>query len=196
MPTSSPVVGSTLRVGCRPPALVSEGPPRQAVQRPRAQPGGEAGPHRAHLAVQCPTGHLNPPHAMACRSCGRPITAEPIRVDSIELGQFRFSTGAVVPVVGPLLIGRSPKVTSESTNSFPELVSVPSPGQDISRTHVEIRVEGWQVLVVDRGSTNGTVITIPGRQPQRLRAGEPFPLPVGGVVSLADEVEFAFEVSE
>jgi pSer/pThr/pTyr-binding forkhead associated (FHA) protein len=59
---------------------------------------------------------------------------------------------------------------------------------------VEIRVEGWQVLVLDRGSTNGTVITIPGRQPQRLRAGEPFPLPVGATVNLADEAQFVYEV--
>ncbi len=147
-----------------------------------------------HVTRQCQGGHLNPPQATACRVCGRPVDGETFRVDQIELGTFRFSSGRNVPVTGTILIGRSPKPAGGHSGPV-ELVEVPSPRHDISRTHVEVRVEGWQVLVVDRGSTNGTVITIPGRQPQRLRAGEPFPLPVGGSVNLADEVEFVYEVS-
>ena len=74
-------------------------------------------------------------------------------------------------------------------------VTVPSPEQDVSRTHVEVRLEGWQVLAVDKGSTNGTTVTIPGHGTQRLRPDLPFPLPVGAVLSLADEVSISFEVT-
>jgi hypothetical protein len=156
-------------------------------------PPASASPDGEHVTRQCPTGHLNPPQATACRVCGRPVDGETFRVDRIELGTFRFSTGRTVPVAGTILVGRSPKPPANPSGTV-ELVEVPSPRHDVSRTHLEVRVEGWQVLVVDRGSTNGTVITIPGRQPQRLRAGEPFPLPVGGSVSLADEAEFTYEV--
>jgi hypothetical protein len=154
---------------------------------PSVNPDGE------HVARQCQVGHLNPPQATACRACGRPVDGETFRVDQLGLGNLRFSDGRLLPVAGTILIGRSPKAADPGTGDA-ELVEVPSPNHDISRTHVEVRVEGWQVLVVDRGSTNGTVITIPGRQPQRLRAGEPFPLPVGATVNLADEAEFVYEV--
>jgi len=98
-------------------------------------------------------------------------------------------------VAGPLLIGRSPRMSGPISGALPELVSVPSVQSDISRTHVEIRIEGWQVLVVDKGSTNGTMVLLEGRPPQRLRPGEPFPLPLGGRVSLADEVDFTYEAT-
>lgn len=93
-----------------------------------------------------------------------------------------------------MLIGRSPIVSGEVRGRIPELVAVASPDQDVSRTHLEVRLEGWQVLVIDRDSTNGTTVELPGREPQRLRPDHPFPLPVGAVVSLAGEVDFTFEV--
>jgi hypothetical protein len=149
------------------------------------------------LAVSCAAGHLNPPHGDACRVCGQVIhTQKPSMVSAINLGNFRFSTGITVPVTRSMVIGRSPKVSGAVDGQVPELVSVPSPSQDISRNHVEVHVEGWQVLVVDKGSTNGTVVILPNRDPQRLRPDEPFPLSIGARVSLADEVDFVFEVPE
>lgn len=156
-----------------------------------------AGGVEGQLAVQCLSGHLNPASGATCRVCGTDIqTQKPFKVDRIDLGVFRFSTGAQVRVLGPMLVGRAPKLGGEIKGVVPELVTVPSPEQDISRTHVEVRVEGWQVMVVDRDSTNGTFVSLPGQEPKRLRAGEPFPLPVGASVSLAGEVDFAFEVPE
>lgn len=52
------------------------------------------------------------------------------------------------------------------------------------------------MLIVDRNSTNGTVIRMPGRPPQRLRSGEPFPITLGTTVVMADEVEFLYEAAE
>ncbi len=75
----------------------------------------------------------------------------------------------------------------------PELIQLESPDKDISRTHLEVRVEGWQVFAVDQNSANGTVVFLPGRSEQRLRPDEPFLLTVGARVRLADEVEFTME---
>jgi hypothetical protein len=167
----------------------------EALQQREVQASSPASPSGAgHLVVRCEHQHLNPPHAAECRVCrGMIHTQAPVMVDGIDLGRLRFSTGQVVRLERPVLIGRSPKASGPVGGSLPELVTVPSPGQDISRTHVEVRVDGWQVFVVDRDSTNGTTVIVPGSAPQRLRAGEPYPLPTGGRVSLADEVEFTFE---
>lgn len=146
-------------------------------------------------AVYCPAGHLNPTHAGTCRACGAVVLdQEHVSVPRPVLGAIVFSDGREVPVTRPLLIGRSPKVDGALSGEAPELVVVASPLKEVSGTHVEIRLEGWQVLVVDRQSTNGTVITAPGRDPQRLRPGEPVPITPGTVVNLAEEVRFTFEV--
>lgn len=146
------------------------------------------------LAVRCAGGHLNPLHGHRCRVCDAPLSTDsPELVATLELGIFRFSTGAVVEVNKAMLIGRSPRLAGEVRGEVPDLVPVPSPDQDISRTHLEVRLEGWQVLLVDKGSINGTTVTLPGRGPQRLRPDQPYPLPLGAVVCLAEEVEFAFE---
>lgn len=147
-------------------------------------------------AVRCPSGHLNPPHAGSCRSCGATIEdQEHVTVPRPVLGRLEFADGRVVEVSRPLLIGRAPRAEGALGGEPPELVAVPSPSKEVSGTHVEIRLEGWQVLVVDRHSTNGTVIVLPGRDPMRLRPDEPFPITPGTSVSLADEVELTFEAS-
>jgi len=147
-------------------------------------------------AVQCPAGHLNPTHAGACRVCGAAIDdQEHVSVPRPVLGTLTFTDGRVVTVSGPLIIGRSPKVEGVLTGEAPELVKVSSPLKEVSSSHLEVRLEGWQVLVVDRQSTNGTVVTAPGRDPQRLRPGEPVPITPGTTVNLADEAEFVFEAS-
>ncbi len=169
---------------------VGDPPPATAA----ASPVVVAAPGQV-LAARCEVGHLNPPHAGLCRACGAVVGDDVVAVDRLELGRFVFSSGQVVTVAGPLLIGRSPRMSGPVRGALPELVSVPSPQQDISRTHVEVRIEGWQVLVVDRGSTNGTMVLLDGRPPQRLRPDEAFPLPIGGRVSLADEVEFVYEAA-
>jgi pSer/pThr/pTyr-binding forkhead associated (FHA) protein len=74
------------------------------------------------------------------------------------------------------------------------LISVASPDQDISRSHLEVRLDGWHVLIVDLHSTNGTVVTAPGQAPERLRGGEEVPIAPGTLVSLADDLTFVYEV--
>ncbi|BDZ41258.1 hypothetical protein GCM10025865_05570 [Paraoerskovia sediminicola] len=67
-------------------------------------------------------------------------------------------------------------------------MTVESPEQDISRSHVEIRLEGWHVLVDDLGTTNGTVLHRPGQPPRRLQPGVPEIASSGDVVDLGDGV--------
>ena len=164
---------------------------------PAPASSGTRGPGSSVLAVLCPSGHPNAPHEVRCRRCDALIESQDVvGVERPALGRLVFSTGIVVPVERTLLIGRSPKATGLlSDGRSPELVQLPSPGKDISRTHLEVRVEGWQVMAIDHNSANGTVVAMPGRPDQRLRPDEPFLLTPGATVRLADEVEFTMEAN-
>ncbi|WP_277050685.1 FHA domain-containing protein [Ruania albidiflava] len=98
------------------------------------------------------------------------------------------STGAEVPLDRPVLIGRAPESARFSAGVQPRLVTVPSPQQDISRTHVEIRAEAGSAVVTDLNSTNGTVVVQPGAAPRRLHAGEGASVPAGTLIDLGDGV--------
>lgn len=108
-------------------------------------------------------------------------------------GRIRLSTGRVVELERPVVIGRRPKSTRTSGAELPTLVAVDSPEQDISRSHVEIRAEGEHVLVTDLDTTNGTVLLRGGNEPVRLHPNEPTMVVTGDVLDLGDEVTVTFE---
>ncbi|MHB1171955.1 MAG: FHA domain-containing protein, partial [Lacisediminihabitans sp.] len=65
-------------------------------------------------------------------------------------------------------------------------VRVPSPLREVSGTHVEVRQEGASVIVTDLRSTNGTVVSIPGAAPLKLRQGESVVVVPGTLVDIGD----------
>ncbi|ODT23849.1 MAG: Forkhead-associated protein [Microbacterium sp. SCN 69-37] len=108
-------------------------------------------------------------------------------------GRIRLSTGRVVELERPVIIGRRPKSTRTTGADLPTLVAVDSPDQDISRSHVEIRAEGEHVLVTDLDTTNGTVLLRGGSEPVRLHPNEPTMVVTGDVLDLGDDVTVTFE---
>jgi len=69
------------------------------------------------------------------------------------------------------------------------LLTVPSPSHDISRTHLQVAIEGWQVTVTDLHSTNGTLLLDPaGGRSRTLPPGQPVPVLAGYVLELAEGV--------
>jgi pSer/pThr/pTyr-binding forkhead associated (FHA) protein len=70
----------------------------------------------------------------------------------------------------------------------PRLVTVPSPQQDVSRTHLEIRRDSTGVLVRDLDSTNGTVIRKPTGDSRDLDPGIGERLEDGDLLDLGDGV--------
>ena len=147
------------------------------------------------LAVRCPAQHLNRPELRECRFCRRDIPPqEPIDVRRPDLGVLRLSTGDVIPLDRGVLLGRSPRLTGDQDPRWPpHLVRVPSPQNDISRTHVEVLIDGWDVVIRDLNSTNGTTLRPPGRPPLRLRPAEEHVIRPGAVFTLAEQVSVSFE---
>ncbi len=143
----------------------------------------------AILAVLCQDGHANPPNSTRCRVCGSPVARKvPQFVAGPVLAVLRASDGSTAEVDRPVLIGRAPSGDRSSSRS-PRLMPVPSPNHDISRTHVEVAPDDWQIVVTDLNSTNGTVLVRPGAvDRQQLAPGEPVPVQLGSVVELGDGV--------
>jgi hypothetical protein len=105
------------------------------------------------------------------------------------LGILRSPDGSSVQIDRPILVGRAP-VLRDDLAEVPELMRVPSPGQDISRTHLLISPDDWEIRLTDLHSTNGTLIVRPGPGVERLQLqpGEPYAVVVGTVVELGDGV--------
>jgi hypothetical protein len=147
-------------------------------------------------AVLCPDGHPNPEQAGACRVCRKSVAKQPpVAIPRPVLGVLRMSTGDLITLDRGVVIGRNPQADREVGGERAHVVRVSSPDKDISRNHMEVRLDGWRVLVTDLGSTNGTWVARPGEEPQRLGSGEALPIEPGTAVSLADHVSFRFEVS-
>ena len=104
-----------------------------------------------------------------------------------------MSTGQVVPLDRTVVIGRRPRSTRVTGTDLPHLVAVDSPQQDISRSHVELRVEGDSIVATDLRTTNGTMLLRAGADPMRLHPGEGTVVVPGDVLDLGDGITVAVE---
>ncbi len=141
-------------------------------------------------AAICLSGHPNPPYADHCGLCSAPVPPQTTQlVPRPVLGVLRSPDGSSVPIDRPILVGRAP-VLRDDLSEVPELMRVPSPGQDISRTHLLVSPDDWEIRLTDLHSTNGTLIVRPGPGIERLQLqpGEPYAVVVGTVVELGDGV--------
>jgi pSer/pThr/pTyr-binding forkhead associated (FHA) protein len=111
------------------------------------------------------------------------VTARPV-------ARLLFPDGESVAVDRAVLIGRAPEASRSSLPGEPRLVAVPSPQQEISSTHVEVRpgsgVDHGSAVITDLGSTNGTVVQQPGLPPDELHPGIVVQLIPGAVIDLGD----------
>jgi hypothetical protein len=147
-------------------------------------------------AVRCPDGHANPPTATRCRLCSRAVLDTSVTtVPRPVVARLVFESGLIVDVDRPQLIGRRPTAPPDAIE-LPNLVTIPSPDSDISRIHTAVRVEGWDLLVEDVGSTNGTEVRLPHGEPVRLREHDPVLVVPGTEVTLAGVIRFRVEPAE
>ena len=108
-------------------------------------------------------------------------------------GRIRLSTGQVLPLDRTVVVGRRPRSTRVTGTDLPHLVVVASPQQDISRSHVELRVEGDSIIATDLHTTNGTTLIRQGADPVRLHPGESTVVVTGDVLDLGDGISIEIE---
>jgi len=145
------------------------------------------------LARVCSQGHPNPPTRSQCSACGAALLPDAVQVNRPRLGRARLSTGELLDLDQSLIIGRQPSVSRVQGGVMPRLVQVPSPEGDISRSHVEVRLEGWHVMLCDLKATNGTVLVREGQPPRRLAQNEMAILLDGDIAELGDNISLRFE---
>lgn len=142
------------------------------------------------LGVWCPGGHANPTHRTECRVCGQRLVGEGVRMPRPGLGWLVTSAGEQIELVQDVLAGRNPQASRIQGTVLPRLL--PLPHSHVSGTHLEIRLEGWSVMVADLDSTNGTFLQRPGQPTVRI-SRSPQLLTSDDVVQLGHGVDLRFE---
>ena len=97
-------------------------------------------------------------------------------------------SGTILALDRPVIIGRSPALPRIPSGIRPRLLRVPSPGSEISGSHLEIRQVGLTAVATDLRSTNGSVIRLPGQSAVVLRSGESMAVSPGTLIALAEAI--------
>ncbi|WP_255461285.1 FHA domain-containing protein [Glaciihabitans sp. INWT7] len=168
-------------------------PGRPAPGAPPAlvEPAALIEPHsdRDSAAVGLPA-LIEPPrgHPVVVERSVRPREGLPTDPNGLTVPWYRIRVNRhePIPLDAPALIGRNPVAPRIAIGGVPRLVRVPSPGREVSSTHLELRQQGASVIVTDLRSTNGTVVSIPGTSSQKLRQGESLVVSAGTVVDIGD----------
>lgn len=145
------------------------------------------------ISLICAAGHANPPTAAHCSRCGLALGTQTVQAPRPALGHMLLADGQRIELDRSVVVGRQPSSPRASSASMPRMLQVKSPSGDISRSHLEIRLDGWHVLLTDLNATNGTRLLRPGAAPRRLGTGESVLLLAGDAADLGDGVSLHFE---
>ncbi|MGV8968999.1 MAG: FHA domain-containing protein [Microbacteriaceae bacterium] len=94
--------------------------------------------------------------------------------------------GQAVSLERPVYVGRRPSTPRIRNGEIPTLLSVQSPAKEVSATHLEVRQLGSSVVVTDLRSTNGSRVSVPGRDSRTLRGGDAMVVTPGTYVDIGD----------
>jgi hypothetical protein len=143
--------------------------------------------------MMCSRGHFNNPESAYCMVCGMSLLhLTPTRVvrPRPTLGFIVFDDGASFGLDRSYVIGREPTGVG---NPDAELLVIHDNNDTLSRTHAELRLDGWSVQIIDLGSTNGTYIWDSQHDRwNQLTTGHPVELQSGETVALGRRT-FVFE---
>lgn len=133
----------------------------------------------------CAAGHANPPTRDSCVMCGAALSdARPARVNRPPMGMLGLPDGRRIRIDAQMIIGRSPRAERSGGRQLPTLVKIDGAPTDVSRNHARLVVEGWNLVVEDLGSMNGTVVVSADGSIRRLRGGETSLITAGAVLDL------------
>lgn len=112
--------------------------------------------------VCCVRDHFNDPRALYCVICGISMlqqTARLVRRARPPLGVLVWDDGETESLTVDLVLGRHPYGHEFVTSGRARAVEVTDGAERLSRSHLAVHLEGWNVTIEDLGSTNGTVVS-------------------------------------
>ncbi|MFC4536331.1 FHA domain-containing protein [Sphaerisporangium dianthi] len=115
--------------------------------------------------VDCKNDHFNDPRVPYCAVCGIALvqrTLVPYKGERPPLGVLLLDDGLTLSLDSDYLLGRDPERAPEVTSGEARPARVTSPDGSVSRRHLRVRLDGWDVNLIDLGSVNGTQVQPPG----------------------------------
>ncbi|GIH96398.1 FHA domain-containing protein [Planobispora siamensis] len=115
--------------------------------------------------VDCKNDHFNDPRVPYCAVCGIALvqrTLVPYKGPRPPLGVLLLDDGMTLRLDTDYLLGRDPERAPEVAEGAVRPAKVTSPDGSVSRRHLRVALDGWDVNLVDLGSVNGTQIQPPG----------------------------------
>ncbi|MFC4945483.1 FHA domain-containing protein [Pseudonocardia sp. GCM10023141] len=143
----------------RPP--LEAGPSGPTVQDGTNGDGGTIADEPQAQGHLCARGHLNDPRSHFCVLCGIRMnerTGVLVMGSRPPLGLLVFDDGATYTVDAEYLVGRMPEADPRVRAGSLRSIVIEDRTGAVSRVHAEIRVSGWDVLLSDSGSRNGTFV--------------------------------------
>ncbi|MEN8671911.1 RDD family protein [Nocardioides sp.] len=177
----------------RAPASQPVGPAAPAAARPTGPPQGPVGRSPEGPAGSSPGAPRDDAPTSRRAAPGRP-TAQPEAVATAGRWRVAFDTGEEFVVEGLALVGRRPEPRGDEP--VRHVVPLRSSDMSVSKTHAQFQVVPDGALVVmDRGSTNGSVLVRQGVS-RPLTAGRPATLVDGDTVRFGDRTMTVSRESE
>ncbi len=134
---------------------------RATMAAPRTAATSDIEDHTSVEGVLCPSDHLNAPEATVCRVCGGGLGDGPhqrVSRPRPSLGFLVLDDGATYALDGRYVLGRDPSDDPLVASGEGRPIPLDDPQRSVSRVHAEVRLAGWDVQLLDRGSTNGTYV--------------------------------------
>jgi len=185
---------AVLLIGGRP-EQVEARPPLPSAQEQNG-PAAEAGAPIV-IGVYCKNGHFDDPDARYCAVCGismNQLTLVPRPGPRPPLGVLVLDEGAVFQLDADYVIGREPALDAAVASGEARPLRVTDNAGTVSRVHARVQLDGWQVMVTDLGSANGTRLRLPDQDAdQALTPRVPTVLLPGSQVDLGGGRGFRYE---
>ncbi|KAB2809088.1 FHA domain-containing protein [Pimelobacter simplex] len=129
----------------------------------------EAQVHEEHAqeqvrGVYCKNRHFNDPRVLFCGICGiNMVQQTPVLVNGPRppLGVIVLDDGSVFQLDTPYLLGRDPSGDERVTGGTFRPLPIIDQSNQVSRVHARLEMRGWDVVLVDNNSTNGTYVHVP-----------------------------------
>ncbi|GII93864.1 FHA domain-containing protein [Sinosporangium siamense] len=161
----SPPFGDQPPFADQQPYAESQMEPAPAAEGPASDGPMQPGPGPLVYGVDCKNDHFNTPHAPYCAVCNVPLvqsTLVPYQGPRPPLGLLVLDDGTSLRLDSDYLLGRDPDRAPEVAGGTAKPAKVTSPDGSVSRRHLRVALDNWDVNLVDLGSVNGTQIQPPG----------------------------------
>jgi hypothetical protein len=144
----------------QPDGEVAPPPPLDAADPiPDAEHGGAV----VH-GIMCKRQHFNAPSAAFCGVCGISMvqqTHQIVEGPRPPLGVIVFDDGTTFRIDDDYVIGREPQLDPDVANGRARGLVIVDDEGTVSRAHLRISLDEWDVRLIDRGSANGTYVAAP-----------------------------------